>query len=151
MLQIDNLPTVNATLNAISFVLLMTGYGMIRTGRRDAHKWCMTSAFVVSVMFLGTYLTYRFLGEEKRFGGEGIIRVVYLLILISHIILAATVPFLASWTLFLAYRKRWEAHRKWARLTFPIWVYGSVTRVLVYLFLFVWFGHAGPVSTLDSA
>ncbi|MGB0715550.1 MAG: DUF420 domain-containing protein [Phycisphaerae bacterium] len=139
-MEISDLPTVNATLNGISFFLLLSGYAMIRSGRKVAHRWCMTSAFIVSTLFLCSYLTYRFLGEEKKFGGEGPVRLVYFFILITHVILAASVPFIASWTLILALRNRWEAHRKWARITFPIWIYVSMTGVLVYLFLFVWFG-----------
>ncbi|MFQ5495386.1 MAG: DUF420 domain-containing protein [Phycisphaerae bacterium] len=142
MIEIADLPAVNATLNAVSLVLLLSGYAMIRGGRRTGHKRCMIAAFVVSILFLSSYLTYRFLGSEKRFGGSGLIRPVYFFILITHVVLAATVPVLASTTLYLALRGRFDRHRRWARITFPIWVYVSVTGVLVYLLLFVLYGPA---------
>jgi len=145
MLDISVLPTVNATLNLISFVLLICGYTLIRRGHRIGHKRCMIAAFCVSVLFLVSYLTYAFLGAEKRFGGMGWIRPVYFTILISHVILAATVPVLATWTLLLGLRGRYEKHRRMARITFPIWVYVSMTGVLVYLLLFRLYGPAsGP-------
>jgi uncharacterized membrane protein YozB (DUF420 family) len=136
MIELSDLPAVNAVLNAISLSLLLTGYGFIRAKRIVGHRRCMIGAFCVSVLFLASYLTYRFAGEEKRFGGEGWIRPVYFFILITHIVLAATVPFLASRTLYLAMRCRWDKHKRMARWTWPIWVYVSVTGVLVYLLLF---------------
>lgn len=140
------LPLVNASLNAIALVLLVTGYTMIKKGRRSSHKRFMLAAFAVSVLFLTSYLTYRFAGEEKRFGGTGWIRPVYFFILITHVTLAATVPFVASWTLYLGLRAQWERHRRWARITFPIWVYVSVTGVIVYILLFRMYGPAGSVA-----
>ena len=142
MIDIADLPLVNATLNSIAFVLLMTGYAMIRRRRVVAHRRFMISAFVVSILFLSSYLTYRFLGSEKRFGGQGIIRPIYFFILITHVTLAATVPFLASLTLYYGLRGRFDRHRRWARVTFPIWVYVSITGVIVYLMLFRWYGPA---------
>jgi uncharacterized membrane protein YozB (DUF420 family) len=143
MIELSDLPALNATLNSISFVLLVTGYRMIRAGRVALHKRCMIAAFVVSVAFLVSYLTYRALGEEKRFGGTGWIRPVYFLILITHVVLAATVPILASRTLYLGLRGRIAQHRRIARWTFPIWVYVSVTGVVVYVLLFRLYGPAG--------
>jgi uncharacterized membrane protein YozB (DUF420 family) len=137
MIHLSDLPAVNATLNAISLVLLLSGYYCIRRRRVDAHQRCMVAAFCVSMLFLASYLTYRFFGEEKKFGGVGWIRPVYFFILITHVALAATVPVLASWTLCLALRGRFDRHRRLARITFPIWVYVSITGVLVYLLLFV--------------
>ena len=142
MLTLSDLPAVNATLNAISFALLVTGYVMIRRKRTLAHRRCMIAAFGVSIVFLGTYLTYRFLGSEKKFGGAGWIRPVYFFILITHVVLAATVPVLASRTLYLGLKGRIEKHRRLARITFPIWVYVSVTGVLVYVLLFQLYGPA---------
>ena len=126
MLELSDLPGVNATLNSISFVLLVAGYLMIRRRRETAHKRCMIAAFCVSILFLMSYLTYRFLGEEKRFGGTGLIRPVYFFILITHVALAMTVPVLAGRTLYLALRGRFDQHRRIARITFPIWIYVSV-------------------------
>ncbi len=142
MIQLTDLPGVNATLNSISFVLLMTGYAFIRRRRITAHKRCMVAAFVVSILFLISYLTYRFLGSDKHFGGTGWIRPVYFVILITHVALAATVPVLASWTLYLGLKGRVEKHRRMARITFPIWTYVSVTGVVVYLLLFKIYGTA---------
>lgn len=143
---LDYLPTVNATLNSVCFVLLMIGYAQIRRKNVAAHKACMIAAFTVSVLFLTSYLTYRFFGQEKRFGGEGNIRYLYFFILITHVVLAATVPILSTWTLVLGLRQRFDKHRRLARITFPIWVYVSVTGVLVYLFLFVLYKPAGVVE-----
>ncbi len=142
MLELSDLPGVNATLNSISLVLLVTGYLMIRRGRETAHKRCMIAAFCVSTLFLTSYLTYRFLGEEKRFGGTGLIRPVYFFILITHVALAMTVPVLAGRTLYLALRGRFDKHRRIARITLPIWIYVSITGVLVYLLLFRLYGPA---------
>ncbi len=142
MIELSDLPAVNATLNLISFVLLVVGYAMIKQRRITAHKRCMISAFAVSILFLASYVTYRFFGEEKRFGGQGLIRPVYFFILITHVVLAATVPLLASYTLYLALRSRFDKHRRIARITFPIWVYVSITGIAVYLLLFTIYGPA---------
>jgi len=146
MIRLTDLPLLNATLNGISFILLLTGYASIRRGRIKTHKRLMISAFCVSVFFLISYLTYRYLGEEKKFGGQGWIRPVYFFILITHVVLAITVPVLATRTLYLALRGRFEQHRRIARVTFPIWVYVSITGVLVYLLLFRFYGPAAMVS-----
>ena len=146
MIEIRDLPTVNASLNAISFVLLVAGYTCIRLGHERAHKRFMIAAFCVSAAFLSTYLTYRFLGAEKRFTGQGWIRPIYFFILITHIALAATVPVLATWTLILGLKDRRKRHRRLARITFPIWVYVSITGVFVYLMLFVLYGPTGDAG-----
>lgn len=142
MIDLSVLPTVNATLNSIALVLLIVGRRHIRAGRVSAHKKYMLAAFSVSVLFLISYLTYYFLGQEKRFGGQGAIRYVYFVILISHVTLAATVPFLATYTLYQALRGRFDRHRRIARITYPIWVYVSVTGVIVYIMLFRIYGPA---------
>lgn len=140
MPRIADLPLVNAALNSLALVLLLTGYRYIRRRRVDAHRRCMLAAFGVSVLFLVSYLTYRYMGSEKAFGGTGWIRRVYFFILITHVMLAATVPVLGTTTLLLGLRGRVERHRRWAKITFPIWVYVSVTGVLVYLLLFRIYG-----------
>lgn len=147
MIDIADLPAVNATLNAISFVILVTGYAMIKRKRIVAHKRCMIAAFGVSILFLTSYLTYRFAGQEKHFGGTGWIRPIYFFILITHVTLAASVPILATWTLVLGLRGRIQKHRRLARITFPIWVYVSITGVIVYFLLFVIYKPAGIVET----
>ena len=146
MIRLADLPQLNATLNGISFVLLLAGYACIRRRRVTAHRNYMVAAYCVSILFLTFYLTYRFLGEEKKFGGQGWIRAVYFFILITHVGLAASVPVLATRTLYLALRGRFEKHRRIARVTFPIWVYVSITGVLVYLLLFRLYRPVAPIS-----
>lgn len=143
------LPAVNAGLNGLAGVMLITGYLLIKQKQRSAHAWTMISAFVTSILFLGCYLTYHYAlhvytGEPgKRFGHRGtLIGNVYLLILLTHVILAAVVPFLASITLFHAWRQNWPSHRRIAKITFPIWVYVSVTGVIIYVMLYHWPGAA---------
>jgi len=144
---IPYLPTVNASLNGIAFVLLLYGYRQIRAKRISQHRNAMIAAFCVSALFLISYVTYHLMGEERRYQGQGVLRIVYFVILITHVILAATVPILASWTLYLAARGRFEKHRRLARITWPIWIYVSVTGVLVYFFLL----DSGPsTGVLDS-
>ena len=138
------LPPLNATLNSISLVLLIAGYRQIKRRNVEAHKRFMLAAFGVSILFLISYLTYRFFGQEKKFGGEGWIRPVYFFILSTHVPLAATVPVLGSRTLYLALRGRFDQHRRIARITFPIWIYVSVTGVMVYVLLFQIYG---PVAS----
>jgi uncharacterized membrane protein YozB (DUF420 family) len=136
MIAATDLPAVNATLNSISTVLLVTGFVFIRRGNVPAHKACMLSAFGCSVLFLTTYLAHKFLVGPTRFEGEGVIRTVYLSILLTHTILAATVPFLAVATLYRAFKGQFEKHRRIARITFPIWIYVSITGVVVYWMLY---------------
>lgn len=136
MIELSQLPAVNAALNGVAFFLLLRGFLHIRAGNLAAHRRCMIAAFVVSLMFLTTYLTYRIFGAEKRFTGQGLVRPIYFFILITHVVLAACVPVLAGRTLYLAVRGRFDEHRRLARLTFPIWMYVSVTGIFVYVFLF---------------
>jgi uncharacterized membrane protein YozB (DUF420 family) len=129
------LPTVNAVLNGTAAALLITGFFLIRSGNREAHRRAMTAAFACSVLFLVSYLVYHFEVGSVRFEGTGTIRTVYLAILLTHTLLAAVVPFLAVVTLALARRGRFETHKKLARVTLPIWLYVSVTGVVIYLML----------------
>lgn len=135
--QIGNaLAPVNALLNTTSTALLIAGYVAIRKRKIPAHRASMIGAFVASSVFLAGYLTRFALTGSHTFPQLGWVRVVYLIILFSHMILAvATVP-LVFRTLFLAYKKRFEAHRKIARWTYPIWLYVSFTGVVVYLMLY---------------
>lgn len=146
MIELADLPAVNATLNAVAFVLLICGFQMIRRGHMIAHKRFMLGAFGVSILFLISYLTYRYFGQEKRFGGSGWIIPVYFFILFTHVTLAATVPFLAGYTLYLGLSAKFDRHRRWARITFPIWVYVSITGVVIYVLLFVIYGPAAAES-----
>lgn len=136
MIPISALPTLNAVLNATSAVLLILGYQFIRQQNIRAHRICMIAAFSVSVLFLISYLTYHYHAGTTRFPGQGWVRLVYFIILISHTILAALVPFLAVLTLFRALKEQFAKHRRIARWTLPIWLYVSVTGVLVYLMLY---------------
>lgn len=143
------LPAVNATLNSIATVLLLIGYWQIRTKRSQwkLHRTTMIAAFSVSVLFLISYLTYHGMrgGMSTPFGGEGPIRTVYYVILVTHVILAAIVPVLAIITMKRGLALRFDRHRKIARWTFPIWLYVSVTGVLVYFMLYQWFPAAAVV------
>lgn len=130
------LPTVNATLNALGAVCLVTGLVFIRRGNVLAHRRAMITAFVFGVLFLVSYLTYHFQVGSVRFQGTGMIRRVYLAVLISHTVLAAAVPFLAAITLVRALRQRFDRHKTIARWTLPVWLYVSVTGVLVYWMLY---------------
>jgi len=129
------LPATNALLNGTSAVLLVTGRVLIARGRQQAHKRCMISALAVSTLFLVGYLYYHFHAGTTRYSGEGWPRRIYLSILLTHTVLAATVPPLAVATLIAALRRRFDVHRRIARITFPVWLYVSVTGVVVYLML----------------
>jgi len=135
-MDIHTLPTVNATLNGTSAVLLTTGYALIRNGKVEAHKRVMLTAFFVSVIFLICYLIYHAQVGSVHYPKTGPIRIVYYTILLTHTILAATVPVLAIITLRRGLRLEVPRHRKIARWTFPIWLYVSVTGVVVYLMLY---------------
>jgi len=138
MISIDDLPTLNAALNGTSAVLLSLGYLFIRRKKVDLHKACMVSAFVTSTLFLVSYLFYHYHAGSKPFPGEGWTRPVYFAILISHVMLATTTLPLAIVTLARGLRGRFEKHRRIARWALPIWLYVSVTGVVVYLMLYHW-------------
>jgi uncharacterized membrane protein YozB (DUF420 family) len=131
-----DLPTVNASLNAISAALLVVGYLLIRARRIEAHRWVMITAFGCSVAFLVSYLVYHLRVGTVRFSGSGAPRTAYLAILATHTLLAAAVPVLATITLSRALRRRFDRHRRIARWTLPIWLYVSVTGVVVYWMLY---------------
>ncbi len=135
--MIPPLATTDAALNATAGVLLTLGLVEIKRGREQAHKRLMLSAFAVSIVFLACYLTYHLTAEPVRFQGQGAIRPIYFTILISHVLLAVTVPFLAGATIYLGLKDRRVAHRKLAKLTWPIWFYVSVTGVVVYWMLYI--------------
>jgi uncharacterized membrane protein YozB (DUF420 family) len=141
MMDIHDLPAVNATLNGASAVLLATGYMLIRRGRVNAHHWVMISAFTVSVVFLISYLTFHYYLIAHNEGvlhypHTGTLKSVYLTILFTHTVLAATVPVLAIITLRRALKGDFVRHRRVARWTLPIWLYVGVTGVVVYLMLY---------------
>ncbi len=136
MLPYQQLPTLNAVLNATSAVLLACGYRFIRRREIRAHRACMIAAFGVSVLFLISYLTYHYQVGSVRFPGTGWLRGIYLTILATHTVLAASVPPLAIITLSRAVGERFDKHRRLARWTLPIWMYVSVTGVIVYWMLY---------------
>ena len=136
-MQISDLPAVNASLNALSAVLLTVGYIQIRRGNMRLHKRCMLSALATSTAFLACYVWYHWsIGGSKPFTGEGALRILYFAILIPHVVLAMTILPLALVTTSRALRSQFDRHRRIARWTLPIWLYVSVTGVLVYLMLY---------------
>lgn len=150
-----DIPPINASLNGIATVLICTGFVIIKRAQRAtdparraalvrAHRRVMLSAVVVSALFLIGYSTYHTLrhGQITPFGGTGRIRTLYLVILFTHIPLAAAIAFLVPRTFIFALQGRFDRHRAWARWTYPIWLYVSVTGVLVYLFLYQWWPSA---------
>lgn len=138
-MTVQDLPTLNASLNTISFFLLLFGYVAIKKGRRELHIKLMISALVVSTAFLTSYLIYHYHVPSKKFPDLGIIKTIYFLILFPHIILATVMVPMIIKTFWHAARGEWEKHKKIARITFPIWMYVSVTGVLVYLMLYHWY------------
>jgi putative membrane protein len=136
LISVSELPAVNAALNSLSAIFLVGGYYFIRSRNIGAHKACMLSAFATSVLFLISYLVYHYQVGSVPFKGQGGIRVVYFTILVSHTILAVTVVPLALITLSRAFKERFAAHRRIARWTFPIWLYVSITGVIVYAMLY---------------
>src|SRR5262245_16184675 len=130
------LPAVNATLNAISGILLLVGFLLIRSRRIEQHRICMLAAFATSAVFLACYTIYHAQVGSVRFTRQGLVRPIYFTILISHVTLAAAVPPLAILTLSRGLKARYARHRAIARWTWPIWMYVSVTGVLVYVLLY---------------
>lgn len=135
-MTISDLPAVNASLNAVSAVLLTGGYAMIRSKRVAAHRAFMIAAWVSSVMFLASYTVYHAFAGSKHYPGLGPMRAVYFAILISHVVLAAAVLPMAVTTLARALGRNFTGHARLARWTLPIWLYVSVTGVVVYLMLY---------------
>lgn len=136
MLEVRDLPALNATLNSISAVLLVTAWVFVKRRRLVAHRNTMIAALVCSTLFLTSYLVYHAQVGSVHFPGTGAPRTLYLTILFTHTVLAAAVPFLAAITVWRAYRKRWPRHVRLARWTLPIWLYVSVTGVVVYWMLY---------------
>ncbi len=136
MLETSDLPALNAILNAISFVFLSTGYALIRRDKWQAHRLAMIGACIASLLFLTSYLIYHAQEGSTPYDGEGLLRILYFAILIPHVILAAVmVPFVLT-TLYRALKNPWEGHARVARTTFPIWIFVSITGVIVYLMLY---------------
>jgi putative membrane protein len=138
---ISYLPHVNACLNATSAILLFSGYSFIRARNVIAHRACQIAALVVSVLFLASYLTYHYHHGSTRFLGTGLVRPVYFTVLTSHTILAIVIVPLVALTFYRAFRGDFLRHRRIARITLPLWLYVSVTGVIVYLMLYQIYPH----------
>src|SRR5450755_4664680 len=143
-MAISDLPALNATLNAISTVFISLGWYFIRRGFWRQHVACMITAVCSSIVFLTCYLIYHYHVSEKstHFTAPGLVRLIYFTMLISHILLAFVTLPLVIMTLLPVFQRRWDKHRRIARWTMPIWLYVSVTGVLVYLMLYQWFPPA---------
>lgn len=140
-MTVQDIPTLNAALNATATVLLLAGFVLIKQGKRDAHRAAMLSAGAVSAIFLVGYVAHKILvrGVHTPFGGEGaVLRATYYTMLFTHIVLAIAIAWLVPKTFAIALKGDYERHKRWARITFPLWLYVSVTGVLVYFFLYVW-------------
>jgi uncharacterized membrane protein YozB (DUF420 family) len=133
---VADLPTVNALLNGTAGVLLLSGWLLIRRGRINAHRRCMLGAFATSCVFLACYVVYHAQAGSRPFTGQGAVRVLYFAILITHVILAAGIVPLALMTLVRGLRRDDARHRQIARWTYPLWMYVSVTGVVIYLMLY---------------
>lgn len=129
------LPAVNAGLNTLAATLLVAGWIAIRRGERVAHRYLMVSAFAASALFLVSYVIYHYAHGDTRYGGEGILRTVYLVILVSHVLLSMAVVPMALSAFWFAYRRRFATHKKITRVLAPIWLYVSITGVVIFLML----------------
>lgn len=129
------MPAVNAGLNSLSAVLLTAGWIAIRRGNRKLHPYLMVSAFASSALFLAGYVAYHYVHGDTKFQGTGTIRTVYLLILATHVLLSMGVVPMALTTFYFSWRKSWARHRKLARVLLPIWLYVSVTGVVIFFML----------------
>ena len=140
-MTVNDLPALNATLNGTAAILLTAGFVFIKCGQIRAHRACMLTAFGVSCVFLTTYVIHHLLKNSlhTKFGGEGAIWWFYVIMLTTHIILAMVIVPLILVTMSHALKGRFDRHRIWARVTFPLWYYVSVTGVMVYFFLYQWY------------
>jgi putative membrane protein len=136
MISLSDLPALNATLNALSFLFLTIGFYFIRNKKVTAHKTCMLTALSVSVIFLISYLVYHFNVGSVHYAKQGWVRPVYFTILLTHTVLAITLVPMVAVTLVRALKERFDKHRKIAHWTLPIWMYVSVTGVMIYLMLY---------------
>ena len=136
MVSLSMWPLLNAVLNGASAALLSTGFVAIRRRRADVHRACMLTACAMSVLFLVSYLLYHYQVGSTAFTGQGAIRVVYFTVLISHTVLAMVIVPLVVITLYRAWREQWPRHRRLARWTLPLWLYVSVTGVVIYIMLY---------------
>ena len=141
----ESIPALNALLNSIATVLIISGLVCIKKGNEKAHRSLMAAALAVSVCFLAGYIYHKWSvnWQNRSIGAKGFIRTAYLIMLFTHVLLAIAIVPLVLRVFYLAIRGRYEVHKRWARWTYPIWLYVSVTGVLVYFSIYVWF----PPST----
>ena len=135
-MTIGDLPALNATLNGLSAIFIVTGYAMIRRGQRELHQRCMVAALITSSVFLVSYVIYHANAGSRPFPGTGLARLVYFAILITHVVLAAVIVPLALTTATRGFRAQYARHVRIARWTLPLWLYVSVTGVVIYLMLY---------------
>lgn len=135
-MTLSDLPAVNACLNGASTVLLTFGYILIKQGKKAAHRNCMVGALITSTVFLACYLVYHSFAGRTTFVNPQWFRPIYLAILLTHTVLAVVIVPMVMVTVVFAIRQRWESHRKIARWTWPVWMYVSVTGVVIYLLLY---------------
>ena len=143
-MTLSDLPAVNASLNGLSTLFIIAGLAFIKAGRKTPHIVSMLCALITSTLFLASYLTYHFHHPVTHFTHPGWPKTLYFLILFTHLPLAVAILPLVLLTVIPALRARFDQHRRWAKITAPLWLYVSVTGVLVYLMLYVWF-PPGPV------
>ncbi len=145
-MNVSDLPALNASLNGLALVLLTLGFVFIRSGRREAHRRCMLGAFAASCVFLVTYVLHKILvhGVHTKIGATGGLKAAYYVMLFTHITLAVAIVPLALVSISRALRGRFDQHRRIARITWPVWMYVSVTGVLIYFMLYRWFPAVGP-------
>lgn len=134
-LDLRFLPAVNASLNALAATLLVAGYLAIRSGARRVHRYLMVSAFAASALFLACYVAYHYVHGDTKYAGQGPLRAVYFFVLITHVLLSMGVLPLALTSFYLAAKKRLGTHRKVSRVTLPVWLYVSVTGVVIFFML----------------
>lgn len=136
MISLTDLPALNATLNGLSFVFLMIGFYFIKNNKVTAHKTCMLTALSISVLFLISYLIYHFNVGSVRYTKQGWVRPIYFAILFTHTVLAISLVPMVAVTLVRALKEKFDRHRRIARWTLPVWMYVSVTGVVIYLMLY---------------
>ncbi len=137
--MVQYLPTIDAILNCISTIFLILGFIEIKKGNKETHKKYMISALISSALFLACYLVYHYYTGSKKFPDLGWIKILYFVILFPHIVLAALMVPMILMTFYHAFKGNFEKHMWWAKKTFPIWLYVSITGVIIYLMLYVFF------------
>lgn len=140
-MEIHDIPALNASLNSLATLLIVTGLVFIKRGNEKAHRAFMSAALGVSIFFLAGYVYHKYAVNwaNRPIGAEGTLKTVYLIMLATHILLAMAIVPLVLRVFYLAIKGRFESHKRWAKWTYPIWLYVSVTGVLVYFSIYVWF------------